>query len=80
MLGWGVLSLIAWILVAIWPAKVASGKGHGFWGWFLISIFFWWITLFWVYFGMKDKNRTAQDIADDKAVDKVLEREENQAR
>ena len=76
MLGWGVLSLIAWLLIAIWPAKVASRKGHGFWGWFFISIFFWWITLFWVYLGLKDRKRTAKDIAIDKEVEAELDREE----
>lgn len=79
MIGWGVLGLVAWIIVAIWPAHVASRKGHSFLVWFFISIFFWWIALFVVYFGLKDKTKTAQDIADDKAVDKILEKEENQA-
>lgn len=77
MLGWGILGLIAWVLIAIWPARVAGNKGHSFLLWFIISIFFWWITLFVVYFGLTDKNRTAKSIADDKAVDAALEREEN---
>lgn len=77
-LGWGVLGLIAWIIIAIWPARIASKKGHSFLLWFIVSIFFWWITLFWVSFGLNDKNKTAQDIANDEAVDKILEKEENQ--
>jgi hypothetical protein len=79
MLGWGILGLIAWVIIAIWPARVASSKGHSFLGWFVVSIFFWWITLFWVYLGMEDKTRTARDIADDKAVEKELAREESRA-
>lgn len=78
MLGWGILGLIVWILIAIWPASVAFKKGHSFLGWFIISLFFWWITLFWVYFGMKDYTKTARDTTDEKAVDEVLEREEHQ--
>jgi len=80
MLGWGVLSIIAWILIAIWPARVASKKGHSFVVWFVISLFFWWITLFVVNFGLHDKNRTAKDIAEDKAVEKVLDEEARQHR
>lgn len=76
MLGWGILGIIAWLIIAIWPARVASNKGHNFLGWFIISAFFWWISLFWVYFGMKDLTKTAKDIADDKAVEEELDREE----
>jgi len=75
MLGWGVLGLIAWILVAFWPARVASKKGHSFIGWFIISLFFWWISLFWVYLGMKDTTRTAKDDADDAAVERAMQRD-----
>ena len=78
MIGWGVLGIVAWIIIAIWPARIASKKGHSFILWFFISISFWWITLFWVNFGLKDRNRTAQDIANEQAVDKILEKEENQ--
>ncbi len=51
-----VLGTIIWILIALWPARVASSKGHSFLLWFLISIPFWWISLFVVYFGLSDKN------------------------
>lgn len=77
MLGWGILGLTAWICVAIWPAWVAKQKGHSFFGWFIISLLFWWISLFWVYAGMKDLTLTAADIAADKAAEKMLEREES---
>ena len=59
MLGWGILALIAWIIIAIWPARVASRKGHSFLGYFILSLFFWWITLFVVYFVLKDRSKTA---------------------
>jgi hypothetical protein len=53
-----ILGVFLWILLALWPARVAAAKGHSFWGYFLLSIFFWWITLFVVYFGLEDKTAT----------------------
>jgi len=79
MIGWGVLGIVAWIIIAIWPARVASKKGHSFLGWFIFSIFFWWISLFIVYFGMKGPKKSAREIADDKAVEKELDKEEGLA-
>jgi len=76
---WFILGVVAWIIIAIWPARVASRKGHSFLLYFVVSIFFWWITLFIVYFGLKDKNETAQSRANEKAVEKVLEQEEKAA-
>ncbi|OGL36504.1 hypothetical protein A3E49_01990 [Candidatus Saccharibacteria bacterium RIFCSPHIGHO2_12_FULL_49_19] len=63
MLGWGILALIAWIIIAIWPARVASRKGHSFLGYFILSLFFWWITLFVVYFVLKDRTQTTPPAA-----------------
>lgn len=76
MLGWGILGVIAWILVAIWPATIAAKKGHSFVIWFIISLFFWWITLFVAAFGLKDLTKTPEDIAADKAVDAAIERQQ----
>jgi hypothetical protein len=76
MIGWGILGLVVWVIIATWPARVASRKGHSFIGWFIISLFFWWITLFVVY-AMQDKTRTAKMRADEAAVDKQLEHDEN---
>jgi len=56
--GLGILGVFLWILLALWPARVAARKGHSFWGYFLLSIFFWWITLFVVYFGLDDRTHT----------------------
>jgi hypothetical protein len=55
VLGWGILALIAFIIVAIFPAWLGGRKGYNFWLIFLISIPFWWITLF-VILLLKDKN------------------------
>jgi hypothetical protein len=57
--GFYILGLFLWILLALWPARVAASKGHSFWGYFILSLFFWWITLFVVYFGLSDKQASA---------------------
>lgn len=41
-----ILLIVPWILLALIPAIIAKNKGYSFIGWFLLSIFFWWITLF----------------------------------
>lgn len=56
-----VLGIIIWIAIAFWPATVAKNKGHSFFGYFLLSLLFWWITLFIVYFGLDDKNERPKE-------------------
>lgn len=51
-----ILGTILWIALAFWPATIAKNKGYSFILFFLISLFFWWITLFVVIF-MKNKNQ-----------------------
>ena len=51
-----ILGTILWIAVALWPAFIARRKGYSFLLFFLISLFFWWITLFVTLF-MKDKTQ-----------------------
>jgi ABC-type dipeptide/oligopeptide/nickel transport system permease component len=53
-----ILGVIIWVAIAFWPATVAKNKGHSFLGYFLLSLPFWWITLFIVYFGLKDNTTT----------------------
>ena len=55
MWGWGILALIAFTILAAFPAWMAGRKGYNFWLIFLISIPFWWITFFVVLF-LEDKN------------------------
>ncbi len=78
LIAWGMFGLLAWIIIAIWPAMVAHKKGHNFFFWFVLSLFFWWITLFVVYFGLKDFTKTPEDIAADKAVKEIMDREMNE--
>jgi hypothetical protein len=52
---WVTTLVILWCLAALLPASIAKSKGHSFWGWFFLSLFFWWITLF-VTLLMKNRN------------------------
>ena len=54
-----ILGAILWVLIALWPAFIAKKKGYSFLLFFLLSLFFWWITLFVALF-MKDKNTPGQ--------------------
>jgi ABC-type dipeptide/oligopeptide/nickel transport system permease component len=59
-----ILGVIIWVAMAFWPASVASRKGHSFLGYFLLSVPFWWITLFIAYFGLKDNSSPAASHAE----------------
>ena len=52
---WLMFLIILWAILAFLPASIARSKGHSFLGWFVLSIFFWWITLFVALF-MHDRN------------------------
>jgi len=56
--GIGILGLVLWVVIALWPARIAASKGRSFLLWFILSLFFWWITLF-VALAMKDDRPTA---------------------
>jgi hypothetical protein len=59
--GWtigGILFLIVWILIAFWPARVASRKGRSFFGYFVLSLFFFPLALILAYV-LSDKSRGA---------------------
>jgi ABC-type glycerol-3-phosphate transport system permease component len=40
VIGWTVLAVVIWILIAFWPARVARRKGHSFLLFFIFSLFF----------------------------------------
>jgi hypothetical protein len=48
---------VVWVMIAFWPARVASRKGRSFFLFFVCSLFFWPLTLI-VALLMKD-NRQA---------------------
>jgi hypothetical protein len=37
---WWILSVVVWVAIAFWPARVAGRKGHSFIGYFIFSLFF----------------------------------------
>ena len=37
---WTLLAVVVWIVIAFWPARVASRKGHSFVLYFLFSLVF----------------------------------------
>jgi hypothetical protein len=44
-----VLLVILWVALAFWPARVAGRKGHSFFGFFLLSVFFFPLALILAY-------------------------------
>ena len=44
-----ILLAILWVAIAFWPARVAGRKGHSFFGFFLLSIFFFPLALILAY-------------------------------
>ena len=53
--------LVIWVLLAFWPARVAGRKGHSFWGYFIFSLFFFFLALLVAYMvGDKTKQSQAQ--------------------
>lgn len=60
---WTVFVLFLWVTIALWPASVARQKGHGFLVWFILSLFFWWITLFVALFVLEDKTKSVSSQA-----------------
>lgn len=45
---WLIASLL-WIAIAFWPARVAGRKGHSFFGFFVLSLFFFPLSLLIAY-------------------------------
>lgn len=75
---WYLLGAILWVIVAFWPAMVAKRKGHSFILFFLFSLVFFFLALLVAYM-VKDRTLTARDIADDKAAEAALDRDENKS-
>lgn len=70
-----VLGIALWIALAFWPAVMAKRKGYSFILFLLLAwLVSWLVTLIVVLF-LRDKNETAQQRADDAAVEKILDNE-----
>jgi hypothetical protein len=46
---WSILFIIVWVAIAFWPARVAARKGHSFFGFFILSLFFFPLALIAAY-------------------------------
>jgi len=55
---WATLAIVVWIAIAFWPARVAGRKGHSFFGYFILSLFFFPLALILAYV-VKDRTRLA---------------------
>jgi len=56
-IAWIVLAII-WVALAFWPARVAGRKGHSFIGFFILSLFFWPLSLVLAYL-VRDRRAVA---------------------
>jgi len=55
---WWTIAIIIWIALAFWPARVAGRKGHSFFGFFVVSLFFFPAALITAYV-VKDRTGVA---------------------
>jgi hypothetical protein len=53
---WWVITVIIWIAIALWPARVAGRKGHSFLLFFIFSLLFFPAELIVAYL-VKDRSR-----------------------
>jgi ABC-type Mn2+/Zn2+ transport system permease subunit len=58
-LGLGIVGAIIWIAIAFWPARVAGRKGHSFLGYFILSLFFFPLSLIMAYV-VEDRTRAVR--------------------
>lgn len=72
---WGILGLVAWIVVAFWPAWWAQKKGYNFLLFLILSWLVSFVLTLIIVAILKDKNETPESRAASKAVDEVMEKE-----
>lgn len=72
---WLVIGVIAWLVIAFWPAQLAKSKGYSFFLFLILSWFVSFVITLIVAALLKDKKATPQSRADDRAVEAVLEKE-----
>jgi hypothetical protein len=47
--GFSIVGFIIWVVIAFWPARVAARKGHSFFAYFVLSLFFFPLSLLLAY-------------------------------
>lgn len=72
-----ILGIVLWVLLALWPAFIARRKGYSFVLFLIIALFISWLLALIIILIMKDKNTTKESIANNKAAEDALEKEEN---
>ena len=72
-----VLGIALWVILAFWPAVMARGKGYSFALFLITGLLLSWIISLIVVLFLKDKTETAEQKADDIAVDAILEKQEH---
>lgn len=58
---WAFMILVLWIIIAFWPANVAGRKGHSFIGFFILSLFFFPLSLLIAYL-VDDRTQTQRAV------------------
>ena len=71
-----ILGIILWVVFAFWPAITAKRKGYSFVLFFILRLFIFVFALILAY-AVKDKTLTPADIAADKEVEEIIDRQEN---
>ncbi len=70
------LGIIAWVVLAFWPASIAKKKGYSFLLFFLMSVLISWLVAILIVAMLKDKTLTKKDIAENKAIEEALDADE----
>lgn len=72
---WGIIGIVAWIIIAFWPAWWAQKKGYSFLLFLILSWFISFILTLIIIAFLRDKTETPESRAADRAVDAVKEEE-----
>lgn len=72
-----IMGAVLWILLALWPAFIARRKGYSFILFLIFALLLSWLLALIVALILRDKNKSAESIADEKAAQAALEKEEN---
>ncbi len=72
---WGIIGIIAWIVIAFLPARWAQKKGYSFFLFLLLSWFVSFVVTLVIIAFLNDKNETPESRAIDAEVEKIKENE-----
>lgn len=70
-----ILGIFLWIVLALIPAMLAKRKGYSFIIFLILSWFVSFLLTLIVVMILKDKNKTAQDRANDRVAEQAIERD-----